>query len=148
MTDINDFDDDVNGTAEKNPVRAHLRKVEEENKQLRQLAAEAEAAKKELAFVKAGVPMDHPASKYFIKGYDGEMTPEAIRMALEEANLIAKQQDQRAPEQDAWNRLQKASRAGERSEPVVDWETKINNASNEQEVMTILAQMRQEAENI
>jgi hypothetical protein len=31
---------------------------------------------------------------------------------------------------------------------MVDWNTKLNQARNEQEVMQILAQARQEAENI
>lgn len=94
--------------------------------------------------------MDNPVSKYFVKGYDGEVTPEAIRQAAEEANLIAKAADdaQAKSEADAWNRITKAQRAGETSEPMVDWNTKLNQARNEQEVMQILAQARQEAENI
>ena len=82
--------------------------------------------------------------------YDGEVTPEAIRQAAEEANLIAKAADnaQAKSEADAWNRITKAQRAGETSEPMVDWNTKLNQARNEQEVMQILAQARQEAENI
>jgi DNA-binding transcriptional regulator GbsR (MarR family) len=51
-------------------------------------------------------------------------------------------------EQQAWNRLQKAARAGETSEPVVDWNSKINQARNQEEVMQILDQARQEAQNI
>jgi hypothetical protein len=94
--------------------------------------------------------MDNPVSKYFVKGYDGEITPEAIRQAAEEANLIAKAAEtaQTKSEADAWNRITRAQRAGETSEPMVDWATKINQARNEQEVMQILAQARQEAENI
>jgi hypothetical protein len=94
--------------------------------------------------------MDSPMSKYFVKGYDGEFTPEAIRLAAEEANLIHKeaQNAQVKSEADAWNRLTKAQRAGETSEPVADWNTKLNQARNQDEVMQILAQARQEAENI
>jgi hypothetical protein len=151
MSEVDDtFEDETVDQSAKNPVRSHLRKLEEEVKALRQAAAEAEAAKKELAFVKAGVPMDHPASKYFIKGYDGDFTPEAIRAALEEANLIQSQQKQPEvqAEQNAWNRLQKAQRAGQTSEPPVDWAARINNARSQDEVMTLLAQARQEAENL
>jgi len=151
MSEVDDtFEDETVDQSAKNPVRSHLRKLEEEVKALRQAAAEAEAAKKELAFVKAGVPMYHPASKYFIKGYDGDFTPEAIRAALEEANLIQSQQKQPEvqAEQNAWNRLQKAQRAGQTSEPPVDWAARINNARSQDEVMTLLAQARQEAENL
>jgi hypothetical protein len=94
--------------------------------------------------------MDNPVAKYFVKGYDGEVTPEAIRQAAEEANLIAKAAEsaQAKSEADAWSRITKAQRAGETSEPVVDWNSKINQARNSDEVMQILAQARQEAENI
>lgn len=150
MSDVNEsFEDETDDQVAKNPVRAHMRKLEDEVKALRQAAAEAEAAKRELAFVKAGVPMDHPASKYFIKGYDGDFTPEAIRAALEEANLI--QPQKKSPEveaeQNAWNRLQKAQRAGQTSEPLVDWNDRIANARSQDEVMHLLAQMNQEIQN-
>lgn len=150
MSDVNEsFEDETDDQVAKNPVRAHMRKLEDEVKALRQAAAEAEAAKRELAFVKAGVPMDHPASKYFIKGYDGDFTPEAIRAALEEANLI--QPQKKSPEveaeQNAWNRLQKAQRAGQTSEPPVDWNDRIANARSQDEVLHLLAQMNQEIQN-
>jgi hypothetical protein len=90
-------------------------------------------------------------AKYFVKGYDGEITPDAIRSAAQEAGLIATEQakDERSQqEQQAWGRLQKASRAGEKSDPAVDWNAKINQARNQEEVMQILAQARQEAETI
>jgi hypothetical protein len=149
MSNVNEFDDEIE-EAPKDPVRARMRQLEKELKAKEQALAEADAIKREYAFMKAGVPMDSPMSKYFVKGYDGEFTPEAIRLAAEEANLIHKeaQNAQVKSEADAWNRLTKAQRAGETSEPVADWNTKLNQARNQDEVMQILAQARQEAENI
>jgi len=149
MSNVNEFDDETE-EAPKDPVRARMRQLEKELKAKEQALAEADAIKREYAFMKAGVPMDSPMSKYFVKGYDGEFTPEAIRLAAEEANLIHKeaQNAQVKSEADAWNRLTKAQRAGETSEPVADWNTKLNQARNQDEVMQILAQARQEAENI
>ena len=149
MSDVNEFDDETMDQGQ-DPVRAHMRKLEEELKAERAARAEAEAAKRELAFVKAGVPLDNPVAKYFIKGYDGEITPEAIRAAAEEANLIqpSKQAEETKAEQEIWGRISKAQRAGEQSEPAEDWMTKINNTRNADEVMQLLAQMRQQAENI
>ena len=149
MSDVNEFDDETMDQGQ-DPVRAHMRKLEKELKAERAARAEAEAAKRELAFVKAGVPLDNPVAKYFIKGYDGEITPDAIRAAAEEANLIqpSKQAEETKAEQEIWGRISKAQRAGERSEPVDDWETKINNTRNADEVMQLLAQMRQQADNI
>lgn len=149
MSDVNEFDDETMDQGQ-DPVRAHMRKLEKELKAERAARAEAEAAKRELAFVKAGVPLDNPVAKYFIKGYDGEITPEAIRAAAEEANLVqpSKQAEETKAEQEIWGRISKAQRAGEQSEPAEDWMTKINNTRNADEVMTLLAQMRQQAENI
>jgi len=146
MSNVHDFDDEMTDEAPKDPVRARMRQLEKELKAKEQALAEAEAIKREFAFVKAGVPMDSPMAKYFVKGYDGEFTPEAIRAAAEEANLI---QDTRSvQEQEAWSRVSKAQRAGETSEPVADWNTRLSLARNQDEVMQILAQARQEAENL
>lgn len=147
---IDSYDDEIGDQAPKDPVRARMRQLEKELKAKEQELAEAAAVKRELAFVKAGVPLDNPATKYFVKAYDGDLTPEAIRAAAEEANFIQKQaqEAQAKSEQDAWSRLQRASRAGESSEPVSDWASKINNARNQEEVMQILAQVRQEAETL
>lgn len=149
MSDVNEFDDETMDQGQ-DPVRAHMRKLEKELKAERAARAEAEAAKRELAFVKAGVPLDNPVAKYFIKGYDGEITPEAIRAAAEEANLVqpSKQAEETKAEQEIWGRISKAQRAGETSEPAEDWTAKINNARNQDEVMQLLAQMRQQAENL
>jgi hypothetical protein len=150
MSNIHEFEDDGVDEAPKDPVRARMRLLEKEAAELKKQVAEAEALKREMAFIKAGIPTDNPMSKYFVKGYDGDITPEAIRQAAEEANLIAKAAEnaQAKTEADAWNRITRAQRAGETSEPMVDWNAKINSAKNEQEVMQILAQARQEAENI
>jgi hypothetical protein len=149
MSNVNQFDE-TDDEAPKDPVRARMRLLEKEAAELKKQVAEAEAVKREMAFIKAGIPTDNPMSKYFVKGYDGDITPEAIRQAAEEANLIAKAAEnaQAKTEADAWNRITRAQRAGETSEPMVDWNAKINSAKNEQEVMQILAQARQEAENI
>lgn len=149
MSDVNEFQDET-GDQGQDPVRAHLRKLEKELKAKDQALAEAQAAKRELAFVKAGVPLDNPVAKYFIKGYDGEITPEAIRAAAEEANLVtpSQQAQETKAEQEVWGRISKAQRAGETSEPATDWMTKINNTRNQDEVMQLLAQMREQANNI
>lgn len=144
-----EFDDEATEQTTKNPVRARMRELESEVKALREKAAEAEKLQRELAFSKAGIPMDSPMAKYFVKGYEGEFTPEAIRKAAEEANLLQAQAPVAdAKEQQAWSRMQKANAAGDNSDPVVDWNSRINQARNADEVMQLLAQARQEAQNI
>ena len=125
--------------ATKNPVRARMRELESEVKNLRQQADEAKSAQRELAFVKAGVDLSSGMSKYFVKAYDGELTPEAIRVAAAEANLIKNQEPQ---EKQAWDRVSNASRVGDTSDAVVDYGARIANAKSEKEVMELLAQAR------
>lgn len=150
MSNVHDsFEDDTDETP-KDPVRARMKQLEKELHQSKQALAEAEAIKRENAFMKAGIPMDDPMAKYFVKGYDGEISAEAIRAAAQEANLIQKAADdaKAKSEVDAWNRISRAQRAGETSEPVADWNAKLNQARSEQEVLQILAQARQEAQNL
>ena len=146
-----EYEDETGETAGKDPVRSHLRKVEQENKLLRQQAAEFETLKREMAFTKAGIDLNTPMAKYFVRGYDGEVSPEAIRKAAEEASLIQPSKPRDVAdeaEQRAWSRLSKAGSAGETNDQAVDWNAKLNSTRNESEVMQLLAQMRQETENI
>jgi hypothetical protein len=57
----------------------------------KQLEKELADLKRELAFSKAGLPMNDPKMSYFVKGYDGDMTAEAIRQAALEAGFLASQ---------------------------------------------------------
>jgi hypothetical protein len=142
-----EFEDEAQDqAARKDPVRARMRELEQQVKAFEAKAKEAEAATRELAFVKAGVDPDSAAAKYFVKGYDGELTPEAIRAAAEEASLIPSQKKEVAAEQQAWNRVAQASRAGETSDAPVDYVQRFNNAKSADEVMALLAQARAEAE--
>ena len=149
MSNVHEFEQEPDETP-KDPVRARMKQLEKELNESKQALAEAESLKREVAFIKAGIPMDNPMAKYFVKGYEGEISAEAIRQAAEEANLIQKAAEnaKAKSEADAWNRITKAQRAGETSEPLTDWTTKLNQAKNEQEVMQILAQARQESENL
>lgn len=53
--------------------------------------------KRELAFTKAGIPLDDPKITYFVKGYDGELDPQAIRSAATEAGFISAPEQQPDP---------------------------------------------------
>jgi hypothetical protein len=149
MTDANiEFEDEQVDQQSKDPVRAHLRKLEAENKRKDELLAEAEQARRELMFLKAGVNPDDPKAKYFVKGYDGELTVEAIRQAAEEASYIPSQRKEVQADAEAFGRMARAATFGETSEPVVDYADKIRKAKSPDEVMQLLAQARQEAETL
>ena len=54
----------------------------------RKLEKELVSLRREMAFFKAGLPVDDPRMSYFIKGYDGEMNAEAIRDAAVDAGFL------------------------------------------------------------
>lgn len=77
-----EVDEDTDDAEDFKNLRAKAKKadaLERENAQI----------KRELAFTRAGIPMDDPKVGYFVKGYDGELDPSAIRAAAEEAGFIA-----------------------------------------------------------
>lgn len=147
MSDANiEFEDESQDQAGRNPVRARMRELEAENKRKDALLAEAEQAKRELAFLKAGVNPENPMAKYFIKGYEGDLSTDAIRAAAQEANIIESSKPS-ANEEQAWSRVNRAASAAETSEPPVDYVERIKQARSKDEVMHLLAQARAEAEN-
>ena len=83
----------------------------------KKLEAELNSLRRELAFAKAGIPMNDPRMSYFIKGYDGELDADAIREAAEEAGFLQVEQapqqvqqvSQQAPEAAATQRVMRAS---------------------------------------
>lgn len=56
--------------------------------------AEAESLRRENAFLKAGISVEDQRMTYFVRGYDGELTTEAIRKAAQEAGFISTQSQQ------------------------------------------------------
>lgn len=79
-TEPTDGEDD--GTEDFKNLRAKARKadaLERENAQI----------KRELAFTKAGIPMEDPKIGYFVKGYEGDLEPATIRQAAIDAGFIA-----------------------------------------------------------
>lgn len=150
MSDTNyEFEEDAKDQVERNPVRAQLRNLEAKNKELEAKLSEATDAQRKLAFVEAGVDINAPISRYFVKAYDGEMTADAIRQAAQEANLIAGMQPKAEvqAEQKAWDRVSKAKSFGDASEPDVDWTAKIRGAQSQDEVMQLLTQIDQQKNN-
>jgi len=145
MSEFDNYDseDQIEEPETRNPVRARMKQLEKETAELRKQVAEAEAAKRELAFVKAGIDPLQPMSKYFVKAYDGELDPEAIRQAAVEAQLISPPDSQPTPsETQAWQRTAKLAAGSQTAQPPVDWNRRLNEARSPQEVEQILAEAR------
>ena len=150
MSEFDNYDseDQIEESETRNPVRARMKQLEKETAELRKQVAEAEAAKRELAFVKAGIDPLQPMSKYFVKAYDGELDPEAIRQAAVEAQLISPPQNQpSADEMQAWQRTNKVAAGSQTSQPPVDWARRLNEATTPREVEQILSEARAATQN-
>lgn len=140
MSEHDDFDNEDQVQESKNPFRARMKDLETENKTLREAAAEREAMKRELAMLKAGIPVDDPASKYFVRAYDGELTVDAIKQAAVEARILASEtppQEIQA-ERDAWQRTNKVVAGASSATEPLSWNARIENATSEAEVLQIL----------
>ena len=68
----------------------------------KKLEAELNEMKREVAFQRAGLPMDDKRMQYFVSAYDGELDEESILNAAEEAGFIEFYDDEEeAPAQQA-----------------------------------------------
>jgi len=115
-----------------------LRNLRSAAKERDTLSAQIASQNRELAFARAKIDMDDPKLKYFIKGYEGELTPEAIR-AQAEADGFFKQESPRQGHQDmtSHQRIASASSgAGETATP--DLAQRIAEAGSQEEVMAIM----------
>lgn len=103
-------DDDFDLEDEDNNSIQSLRKAANAAKKLK---AENARMKRELAFAKAGIPLTDPKMNYFVKGYEGDLDPEAIREAATEAGFLTIEQP--APqEQEATAEAQAVAQAQQR----------------------------------
>jgi hypothetical protein len=144
MSNIDYQDDEFEEESEgRNPLRQALKQKEKELAEAKKAAAEAQDAKRELAFIKAGTPMENPMTQYFIKAYDGPLEPDAIKQALLEAQLISPPDQIPRDEAEAWNRTNKVAAGAGTSVAPIDWDKRIAEARTEAEVMAILAEAQQ-----
>lgn len=141
MSEYDDFtDEDEINQAPGSPLRARMKELESEIKSLRQKAIESEVTKRELAFVKAGIDPSDTAAKYFVKGYDGELTQDAIKQAAIEARLLSHTiSDEEVSEQKAWKQTNQVAAGAGSSSELPSLESRLNAAKSSAEVLEIWA---------
>jgi hypothetical protein len=115
-------------------------------RRLREKADSADAALKQVqelqrrvAFAEAGLPTA-PWRAYFDKGYEGELTAEAIKAAATEAGFLEapKPPEQTTPEERATHQRIADASAGASTAPPVDWAAEYAAAKTPEEVMAIV----------
>jgi len=151
---MSNFEDDFNEddydqpASDQNPVRARMKQLEKEAKELRKQVAEFAVTQRELAFAKAGIDPASPQAKYFVKGYDGDLTPEAIRAAAEEAQLITPQPVQADPDKAAWQQSNKIAAGADTASEGPSWIKRIKDASSAEEISDIFAEAQAKGINL
>jgi hypothetical protein len=135
-----DFSDEqdaqAEGSEERND-RKWVRDLEKRAKGADTAKAEAEAARRELAMLKAGIDLETPQGKLFAKAYDGESTLDAVKAAAEEYGVIQAMNAIPAEELDAIDRVSRAG-AVPASTPMDDPLTALNNAETPDEIIQLL----------
>lgn len=150
MSDIaEEFDyEDDDQPQESNPVRARMKQLEKENREYRKAIAEAETTKRQYNFLKAGIDPAEAKFKYFVKGYDGELSPEAIRLAAEEAQLITPTPTPAETDRQAWQTSNKIAAGAETVAAESSWVKRINDANSEEELMAVFAEAHAQGINL
>lgn len=138
MSNPNEHQDDDDQEGKPSRGAAYIKTLEA---QIEASNAETLAAKRELLFIKAGVPTGTKMSEYFIKGYEGDLTVEAIRTAAIEATLIAETPPDPAitAEGEAQQRINAARTAGEQSAADTGIVAEIDAAKTPAELDAIMA---------
>jgi len=111
---LDDDDDENDGPEDFKNLRAKARKADKIERELAQ-------AKRELAFVKAGIPMDDPKMGYFVKGYEGDLEADKIREAAYSAGFM--QAPEKTPDplvEQARQGQQRVMNASQGTEPSFD----------------------------
>lgn len=116
-----------------------IRRLREKAEGFDKATAELAAVNRRLAFAEAGLPAA-PWRTYFDKGYEGELTAEAIKAAATEAGFLEapKPPEQTTPEERATHGRVADASAGATSAPPVDWAAEYAAAKTPEQVMAIV----------
>lgn len=121
-----------------------LKALRERGRRADEAEARATAAERELAFAKARIDPSVPGYTYFLKGYDGELTPEAIKQAAIEANLIKDEAGEGAtPEELAAMDRMNAASTGASTTPIskeAERDARLRDATSTKEFDAIYAE--------
>lgn len=69
--------------------RSDIKALEKKAKAAAENLARAEKAERALAFAQAGLDLSDPKTGYFVRGYEGDVSADAIRKAATEAGFLS-----------------------------------------------------------
>jgi hypothetical protein len=97
-TETGDWIDEPQGQQQQGQPQGQPQRTNAEWKEFRQEQTRAKKLERENAFLKAGINPDaSPLADLFVKGYDGDLTPDAIRAKATEVGILQAQGEQQTP---------------------------------------------------
>jgi hypothetical protein len=91
------FTDGYEGEAPESQENANLRQLREQAKAGKEAQQQVADLSRKLAVLESGIDADSSLGKLFLKGYDGEVTGDAIKQSATEYGIPFKGQTQEAP---------------------------------------------------
>lgn len=118
-------------------------RAKEAEQQAASYASELESYRRRDTFRSAGIDPDDARAKYFVKAYDGEMDPDAIRLEAEAAGFLGSDAPASSPTPQMQNALdaeQRIANAGEGGDPVsqADLNARIQATKNPEELRALM----------
>ena len=118
-------------------------RAKEAEQQAASYASELDSYKRRDTFRSAGIDPDDARAKYFVKAYDGEMDPDAIRSEAEAAGFLGSDAPAPSPTPQMQNALdaeQRIANAGEGGDPVsqADLNARIQATKNPEELRALM----------
>lgn len=96
--DEDDSGNDPNGQGQ-GPSNSDLRALRKKAKDYDDLAKKVAQYERENAFRDAGINPSDTKAKYFVKAYEGELTPEAIKAEAQAAGILQSEEERQQQEQ-------------------------------------------------
>lgn len=142
-TDNDDYDDDDQSQDDEKYVQLtakDLRALRKKARMADDLSPKQAQYERELGFLKAGINTEDPKMKYFLKGYEGDLSAEAIKQAAIEAGLVAPPDEQISQDElRQHQQVANASAGAEGNQPEPDLMAKMDKAKNPDEIMKLLS---------
>lgn len=118
--------------------RDDLRQLREKARLADDATAKLATLERKVLFSEAGIDMSSKSAQYFEKGYDGEMTADAIKAEATEVGLFRTEQKQQVPQHEmAQHQQMNRTTAGGGDPSTEDYAALIAAASSSEEVMQI-----------
>lgn len=136
------YDDEIESDEDEAP--SGLRKqVKEAQAKAKALESEVATLRRESAFREAGIDPKDPKARYFVKGYEGDLTADAIKAEAEEAGILNSQPsgipDEEARAQSAADNITSGAEPTGPGDKEAEAIAELNNATSQEEALAVAA---------